>query len=310
MFLHDVWQNATPYILAAMGGLISERAGVINIALDGLMLVGALTGALVAAYTGAPALGVGAAVLAGVAFVALLAIFHLHLKANLILAGFALNLIATGGTIYVLFAVTGSTADSSKAGASPLSTLEPPGLSSLPLIGNMFDQTAIAYLALLSLPAIAYLLFRTRLGVHIRAVGESQAAVVEAGLRPRAIQWKALLISGGLCALAGAQLSMGTTSTFVREMTQGRGFIALGAVYLGAKHPVGTFIAAVVFGVLEAIATKLQVNTSFPTELILMLPYVATLAALLIDGIRRTRRGMLTSRGEEEDPTADVAAAA
>jgi simple sugar transport system permease protein len=147
----------------------------------------------------------------------------------------------------------------------------------------------LVYAALLSLPAVGWLLFRTRLGTHIRAVGESEAAVVEAGLSPRGVKWRALLLSGGFCALAGAQLSMSTTTTFVRDMTAGRGFIALGAVYLGAKHPVGTFIAAVIFGVFESLATLLQVNTTFPTELLLMLPYVATLAALIVDGQRRRR---------------------
>ena len=309
MFLHDVWQNAAPYVLAAMAGLVAERAGVINIALEGLMLVGALAAVLVASATGVPAVGVLGAVAVGVAFIAILALFHLHWKADIILAGFALNLIAAGGTVYVLYVVTGSTSDSSSLNSHPLSSLTLPGVDHVPVLDSLSSQSAIVYLALLSLPAVAWLLYRTRLGLHIRAVGESQAAVVEAGLRPRAIQWKALLISGGIAALAGAQLSMSTTSTFVRDMTQGRGFIALGAVYLGAKHPLGTFVAALVFGVLDTLATTLQINTSFPTELVLMLPYLATLVALVLDGLRRRRQGRLTSRGEEEDPTADLATA-
>jgi simple sugar transport system permease protein len=289
MFLHDVWQNAAPYILAAMGGLITERAGVINIALEGLMLVGALAAVLVAHYTHVPMIGVLGAVAVGVAFVALLALFHLRFGADLILSGLALNLLAAGGTVYVLFAITGSTGDSSKLRSYPLSDIRIPGVDSIPLLESLSRQSVLVYAALLSLPAVGWLLFRTRLGTHIRAVGESEAAVVEAGLSPRGVKWRALLLSGGFCALAGAQLSMSTTTTFVRDMTAGRGFIALGAVYLGAKHPVGTFIAAVIFGVFESLATLLQVNTTFPTELLLMLPYVATLAALIVDGQRRRR---------------------
>jgi simple sugar transport system permease protein len=289
MFLHDVWQNAAPYILAAMGGLITERAGVINIALEGLMLVGALAGVLVAHYTHVPLAGVLGAVAVGVAFVALLALFHLRFGADLILSGLALNLLAAGGTVYVLFAITGSTGDSSKLRSYPLGDIRIPGVDSVPLLESLSRQSVLVYAALLSLPAVGWLLYRTRLGTHIRAVGESEAAVVEAGLSPRGVKWRALLLSGGLCALAGAQLSMSTTTTFVRDMTAGRGFIALGAVYLGAKHPVGTFVAAVIFGVFESLATLLQVNTKFPTELLLMLPYVATLAALIVDGQRRRR---------------------
>jgi simple sugar transport system permease protein len=289
MNLHDVLQNAAPYILAAMGGLLTERAGVINIALDGLMLIGALTGVLVAHYTHAPLAGVLGAALAGVVLVSLLAAFHLHFKADLILAGLALGLLASGGTVYVLYAITGQTGDSSSLRSYPLSEISIPLLKDVPVLSGLSGQSILVYLSLLSLPAVAFLLFRTRLGTHIRAVGESEAAVLEAGLGARAIKWKALLLSGALCGLAGAQLSMDTTTTFVRDMTAGRGFIALGAVFLGAKHPVGTFVAALIFGFFDTLATVLQVDTRFPTDLLLMLPYLATLIALLADGYARRR---------------------
>jgi len=304
MFLHDVVQNATPYILAAMGGLVALRAGVINIALEGIMLAAALTAVLVASSTAIPLIGVGAAIAAGVAFVAVLGLFHLHLKADLILAGFALNLVAAGGTVYVLYAATGSTSDASSLTAHPLSPIALPGIDAIPVLDSLSDQSVITYVALLSLPAVAWLLYRTRLGLHIRAVGESPAAVVEAGLRPRLIQWKALAICGGLAALAGVQLSMSTTTTFVRDMTAGRGFIALGAIYLGAKHPVGTFVAAIVFGVLDTLVTTLQIDASFPTDVVLMLPYVATLVALLVYARRATRRERAALRGAEQEATA------
>jgi simple sugar transport system permease protein len=306
MFLHDLWQNAAPYVLAAMAGLITERAGVINIALEGIMLVGALAAVLIAHYTETPAAGIVGAVLAGMAFVALMAVFHLRFGADLILSGLALNLIAAGGTVYILFVITGATGDASSLRSYPLSDIRIPGVDSVPLLDSLSGQSILVYLALLSLPAVAWLLYRTRLGTHIRAVGESEAAVVEAGLSPVAIKWKALLLSGALCAMAGAQLSMSTTTTFVRDMTAGRGFIALGAVYLGAKHPLGTFIAALVFGAFESLATLLQVNTKFPTELVLMLPYLATLVALILDGQRRRRiKANLTIAGG--DRAADLA---
>jgi general nucleoside transport system permease protein len=309
MSVHAILQNAAPYILAAMGGLLTERAGVINIALEGLMLVGALAAVLIAHYTHVPMAGIAGAVVIGVAFVSLLAIFHLYLKADLILGGLALNLLAAGGTVYLLYAITGETGDSSSLRSYPLSEISIPVVRDIPVIDGLSGQSIIVYLALASLPAVAYFLYRTRLGTHIRAVGESEAAVLEAGLNGRAIKWKALALSGAFCALAGAQLSMDTTTTFVRDMTQGRGFIALGAIYLGAKHPVGTFVAALVFGVFDTLATTLQVDTTFSTDLVLMLPYVATLVALLIDGQRRRRTRNALAIGERPADVAESAGA-
>ncbi|ADB49073.1 ABC transporter permease [Conexibacter woesei] len=296
MFVHDVLQDATPFILAAMGGLVAERAGIINIGLEGIMLVGALAAMLLAHYTHSPLAGVAGAVLIGMMFVSIMGVFHLHFGADMILAGFALNLLATGGTVYVLWLITGETGNALSLESYPLGDITLPVVDGIPVLKGLSQQSPIVYLALLSLPFTAWLLYRTRSGIHMRAVGESEDAVIEAGLNPRALRWRALLLSGGFCALAGAQLSMSTTTTFVRDMTAGRGFIALGAVYLGAKHPVGTFIAALIFGVFEALAITLQIHTQVPTDLVLMLPYVATVAALVVDGLRRRRaRNALTA---------------
>lgn len=296
MFVHDVLQDATPFILAAMGGLVAERAGIINIGLEGIMLVGALAAMLLAHYTHSPLAGVAGAVLIGMMFVSIMGVFHLHFGADMILAGFALNLLATGGTVYVLWLITGETGNALSLESYPLRDITLPVIDGIPVLKGLSQQSPIVYLALLSLPFTVWLLYRTRSGIHMRAVGESEDAVIEAGLNPRALRWRALLFSGGFCALAGAQLSMSTTTTFVRDMTAGRGFIALGAVYLGAKHPVGTFIAALIFGVFEALAITLQIHTQVPTDLVLMLPYVATVAALVVDGLRRHRaRNALTA---------------
>jgi ABC-type uncharacterized transport system permease subunit len=290
MFLYDTLQNAAPFILAAMAGLLCDRAGAINIALEGLMLAGALAGVVVASLAGFSLAGLAGAMAVGVAFAALLAFVALHLRANIILAGFALNLLIAGGTVYFLYATTGAVADSSGFPSQPLPELGAGALQSVPVVSSLLGHSILVYIALASIPAVAWFLYRTRTGTYIRAVGENEAAVVEAGLRPRAIRWQALLMSGALCGLAGAQLSMDTTHSFVRDMTQGRGFIALGAVYLGARHPVGTGIAALAFGAFETLATTLQVEAEAPTELVEALPYLATIAALVIAGARLRRR--------------------
>jgi general nucleoside transport system permease protein len=295
MFLHDTLQNAAPFILAAMAGLLCDRAGAINIALEGLMLAGALAGVVVASVVGYSYAGLVGAMAVGVAFAAVLAVVALHLRANIILAGFALNLLIAGGTVYFLYATTGSVADSSGFEPEPLPQLGWGALDSVPVLDSLSGHSIVVYLALVSVPAIAWFLHRTRTGTYIRAVGENEAAVVEAGLRPRAIRWQALLMSGALCGLAGAQLSMDTTHSFVRDMTQGRGFIALGAVYLGARHPVGTGLAALALGAFEALATTIQVETQAPTEAVQALPYVATIVALVIAGARMRKRAYAAS---------------
>jgi general nucleoside transport system permease protein len=287
MFLHEVIQNAAPYILAAMGGLITARAGVVNIALEGLMLVGALAAVVAASYSGSWALGLLGAIVIDCALVAVMAVFHLYFGADIILAGFALNLLAAGGTVFCLYVLTGQVADTSSLPSHPLPIIGLPGIEHVPYLQALSGQSPVTYMAVLSLPVMLWFFYRTRTGIHVRAAGESESALVEAGLFPKQIKFKALLLSGALCALAGSQLSMDTTTTFVRDMTQGRGFIALGAVYLGALSPVGTYLAAFIFGIFDSLATVLQVRTAIPTELLLAIPYTAALTALVLSGVRR-----------------------
>jgi len=287
VFLHNLIDNSSAYILAGMGGLITVRAGVINIALEGLMLAGALGGALASGYAHSAAVGIVVAIVVGVMLAAILAIFHLHFGTNLILGGLAINLIAAGGTVFTLFVLTNQVADSSSVPTVGIPRVTIPGIDDIRFLQGLSGQTLVTYFALLTLPVGGWFLYRLRIGVHMRAAGESESALLEAGLSVRAIRWQALLLSGGLCGLAGAQLSMGTTTIFVQNMTQGRGFIALAAVYLGGLSVTGTYIAALIFGGFDSLATTLQVQTSFPTETLLMIPYVAAIAALMVTGARR-----------------------
>ncbi|GIH64121.1 ABC transporter permease [Microbispora siamensis] len=294
MLLSTILQNAAPYVLAATGCLLADRAGVVNIASEGMMLFGALAAVLGAGYSGFGLVGLLAAIVVASLLAAILAIFHLHLRANLILAGLAVNLLATGGTVLVLYSLTGRTGDSSGIPQGSLPEIAIPGAEHVPVLASLSGQSIVVWLALISLPATLYLWHRTRLGLYIRAAGESESALVESGLRPNRVRWAALLLSGLLCGMAGAQLSLSTTHGFVRDMVAGRGFIALGAMYLGARTPVGTFVAASLFGVLDAVATVLQVRTNFSTQILLSIPYVAILLALFLNGqrLRRVRRGI------------------
>ena len=290
MFIESVLGLATPLILAALGCLLSVRAGVVNMGLEGMMLAGAFTAAAVS-HTAGPYPGLVAAGVIGLIMAALLAWSHLVLKADIVLAGIAINLIAAGGTVTALFALTRSADGQGDLRSQPLSPVAMPFVQKIPLLDNFASLSPITWLLLFLMPAFVWMYFNSRQGIWIRAVGGNAPAVIEAGVSPRHVQAKALLISGLLAGVAGAQFSLFTTNIFVRDMVQGRGFIALGAVYLGLRHPVGVILAALTFGFFEALSTFLQVRTTFPTDPILMLPYAVTIVALAVSGIRVLRRG-------------------
>ncbi len=290
MFLASSLELATPLVLAALGCLLTVRAGVVNIGLEGMMLVGAFVGAAVSVTPLGPWGGLAAAAMAAAALAAVLAWSHLHLGADIVLAGIAVNLIAAGGTVTALFAITASDQGRSNLQSTPLPPVRLSFLDGIPILDALSAASPITWFMIVFIPVFVWMYFNSRIGIWTRAVGDNAPAVVEAGISPKRIQWTSLLISGVLAGIAGAQLSLFTTNTFVRDMVAGRGFIALAAVYLGLRHPVGTAIAAGAFGVFEALATVLQVRTQFPTDPILALPYVVTVLALAVSGLRYLRR--------------------
>ncbi len=291
MFLATTLELATPLIIAALGCLLSDRAGVVNIAIEGTMLTGAFVGAVVSLSPAGPVAGTAAAMVAGLILGGLLAWTHLHLGADIFLAGIALNLIAAGGTTLGLFALTQSdTGVQGSLQSHPLTAVAIPGLARVPVLDNFAELSPITWIAIVLVPTLTWTYFNTKQGIWTRAVGDNAAAVIEAGISPRAVKWRALLASGALAGLAGSQLSLFTTSTFVQNMTQGAGFIALAAVYLGFRHPIGTTVAALVFGAFQALSTILQVRTNLPTDPLLALPYVVTVIALGVAGLRTIRR--------------------
>lgn len=286
MFLASILELATPLILAALGCLLTERAGVVNIGLDGMMLGGAFVGAAISTTLLGPWIGLLAAGAVGAILAMILAVAHLRFGADIILSGIAVNLLAAGGTVLALVALTRDSGGAQTIRSTPLPAVELPFLSGIPVLDAFSAASPLTWLLIFGVPIFVWMYFNSRWGLWTRAVGDNPSAVIEAGISPQRVQWGALITSGVLAGLAGAQLSMFTTSTFVRDMVQGRGFIALAAVYLGLKHPVGTLLAATAFGLFEALATVLQVRTTIPTDPILALPYVVTIIALAISGMR------------------------
>jgi general nucleoside transport system permease protein len=278
-YLEATVRTATPLLLAALGETITERAGVINIGLEGVVLCGAF-GALVGAGAAGIAGGYAAAALGGLAAAAVFALFAVLLRADQIITGTAVTLLAFGatGTLYRSFYGASGASLSIPTSA----TLPVPGLSAIPIIGPaLFDQPAVTYVALLLTALIWWALWRTHAGLSLRAIGESPDAALAAGVSPRRVQLLAVLVSGLLGGLAGGTLVLAQVGTFAEGMSAGRGFIAIAIVALGRWHPGGVLVAALVFGAASALQFVFQaLGLALPYQLFLALPYVVALAAL------------------------------
>ena len=287
--LHSTLRFVAPILLAALGGLICQRAGVFNVALEGLLLTGAFA-AVAGSYWAGPLAGVAIAVLAGAAMAAVLAIFAVGLRADEIVAGIAVNLLASGLTIFLLralFGVRGAFQDPRLEG---LGKIHLPVLERIPLLGPLLSgHSWVIYFSGLLVAAVWVLLFHHPLGLRLRGVGEHADAAATLGVSVRWTRASAVILSGMLCGLAGAQLSLGNVTLFVEGMSAGRGWIAVVAVLLGRAHPVGVAAACLVFGFTDSLGFRLQ-GREIPSQFTAMLPYVVTLAGLAILESRRRRR--------------------
>ena len=297
-FLASILRVTTPILLPSLGALVSDRAGVINIGLEGLMLISAFIGVVVSAYaqqwfgvevgqTIGPWLGLVAGVSGSVLFALLLGFFHLKLKADIILAGIALNILGSAGTVAVMYELTGDRGNTSTLASLQVPFIQlPEFINQIPVIGpfifNVFDnQSAMTWIAFLSVVFVWFLLYRTPFGFHLRATGENPAAAESVGIPVQRTRYLALVLSGIFAGLGGIHLSMGYLTLFQRDMASGRGFIALATPLLGGNMPLGTAIASVVFGFFDALAIRIG-TLQIPSQLPQMVPFVATVMALVI----------------------------
>jgi ABC-type uncharacterized transport system permease subunit len=266
-----IWSTirlSTPLILAALGGLFSERSGVINIALEGMMLAGAFTAAAVTYAVGNPFVGLAAGMLAGMLIAAIHAVACIRYKADQVVTGTAINILMIGMPAFL-------------SGAFFLSSGSTPQLPKEQLI----PWTPIV-IAFAMVPITWYVLYRTPFGLRLRAVGENPEAADAAGVRVARMRYAGVLLSGVLAGIGGAYLSIGQSSLFTRNMTSGRGFIALAALIFGKWRPVQTLLACLLFGLTEAITiqmqgvVKLPSGDDIPIQFIQMVPYVLTIVVL------------------------------
>jgi ABC-type uncharacterized transport system permease subunit len=292
--LNSTVRSVTPILLAALGGLLCARVGVFNVALEGLMLVGAFFAVVGSYYSGHMLVGVAAGVLAGMLMATILAVLAVSFRGNDVVLGIALNLLATGLTAFLLrsiFNVQGLF-QSDQIRGIPTISLGP--VANIPILGPMINgQIWIVYFSWLMVVATYVLLFRTPIGLRMRGVGEQPQAAASLGISVVRLRYLALILSGALCGLAGAQLSLGDVQLFSEGMSAGRGWIAVVAVMLGQANPFGVLGASVLFGLADAIGFRLQ-GLNLPSELTGTIPYLATLVALALIQIRR-RRALVTT---------------
>jgi simple sugar transport system permease protein len=275
-FLAATLLVSTPLTLAALGGVMSERSGVVNIALEGIMLTGAFIGFVVASWTHNLWLGVVAAVISGMAIAALHAVLSIEFLVDQIVSGTVINILAVGitGVYYRTFLQNGTV-----AGPGTLPEWSVPVLSGLPVIGRIFFQQQFVTYAMLVLIVVVHLvLFHTVWGLRTRACGEHPLAADTAGISVRLIRYVNVIASGALGGLGGAYFTLQQVGIFIPNMTGGRGFIALAAMIFGRWTPVGAFAASLLFGGSETLAARLQeAGVKIPIQFVSMLPYVLTI---------------------------------
>ncbi len=278
--LDSALRMATPLILTALGGLFSERSGVVNIALEGILLTGAFASIVATFYTGDPWAGAAAGVFAGMLVSLLHAVVSIVFRADQIVSGVAINLLAMGATQFLTWIIWGSSANSPPvAGMAHWALPESWGALARavnPVIGH---YPPLVYVALGSVAVAHVVLFRTPFGLRLRATGEHPEAVDTLGVSVHLMRFSGVLISGALAGLGGAFLAL-NTHQFVKNMSAGRGFIALAAMIFGKWNPVGALGACLLFGYAEAVQMSLQ-GRNVPTQFVQMIPYVLTMVALV-----------------------------
>jgi ABC-type uncharacterized transport system permease subunit len=275
--------RAVPLTLGALSGVLCERSGVINIAIEGMMLAAAFTGAIVGSAASNLWIGLIMGILSGALLGFVLGVFSIRYRVDQIIAGTVINIFSLGMTSYLSARILTQYQDLNSPGR--FSVVEIPLLSDIPLIGPLFFRGSIfLYATFLLVVGIQIALFRTRWGLRVRAVGEHPRAADTVGIDPLRVRYKNVILGGAMAGLAGAYFTLGSVGRFDENMTAGRGFIALAAMIFGRWNPVGAFGAALVFGFAESLQDKLAIlDVPIPPEFLLMAPYVVTI--LVVAGV-------------------------
>jgi general nucleoside transport system permease protein len=278
---------ATPILLPALAGMLSDRAGVLNLALEGMMLLGAFLSIVAAFWLKSTYLGVLVGMASGGFLGAFFFFLYKRYKVDLVVLAIALNLFIQEMTVFALRTMFGNVGSWSDPSIKQLPEIAIPLVKDIPVLGPVLSgYNAIVYFSWFAVLASQVLLFHTRFGRHLRAVGESQAAAEAVGINVTNVKLFALVIGGSLAALGGAFLSVGHLTEFTRNISNGRGWIGLSAALFGFDYPAGVFLASMVFGGADALAIRLQATTQIPSSLVQFFPNLFTIIALVLVALR------------------------
>lgn len=303
-FWSAILRATTPIVFAALGATVAAKSGVTNMALEGMMLFSALFGVIFTSMTGHFLPGLLLTMAAGGLLGLLLAFFVLKLKTNEILAAIAFNLLATGGTVLLMLAYSGDRGTSTSIASIPAPKLTIPLVEHIPFLGDILSgQSLMTYLAILAVILVHLFLYKTPLGLRLRAVGENRNAAESVGISSRRLRCMALVLSGVLASMGGFFLSGGYLNMFTKDMSAGKGFIALAASTMGHDTPVGGLLVSFLFGAAQAVGNLMQL-TWVPRELVQMIPYLTTLVGLGVYSYTVTKRlrGTKRQHGAEKLP--------
>lgn len=285
-FLRTVLRMGTPLLFVSMAAVVGAKADILCIAYEGMMLCAALGGVLGSAATNSLILGAMIGIACGVAIAAIFGYFVLYLNTEPMLIGLALNILGSGGTVFVLFMLTGSKANSLLLHSLVYPTVNIPVLENIPILGEILSgHNIMTYLAFVAVFLVNWLIYKSNLGLRIRAVGENPSAAESVGIKVARTKMTAVLISGLLAAIGGTFMSMGYISSFTRDMIAGRGFIGMAALNLGKGNPLLTMLCALLFGAAEAVGNVGQ-SQQLPSQFASMTPYVATILGLVLMNLK------------------------
>jgi general nucleoside transport system permease protein len=288
-FAFAILRVSTPLIWASLAAAISIKSNVINIAIDGIMLVAALVGVIVSGYLQNIYIALLAAILAGVTVAGILGFFSLKLNTNIFIGGIALNMFASGITIFILYLATNDKAASSSLTSQVVPSWNIPVIEDIPIIGQVLSgHNALTYLAFAGIILYYFILFHTKFGLRLRAVGENPEAVNSVGISIFKTKFTAFLLSGFFASLGGIFLSMGYLSFFVKDMTGGRGIMGLAIALMSGGHPLGMFFSSILFGVTMQVVNNIK-TLRVPSELVEIIPYVVVIIVLISYGIKEKR---------------------
>lgn len=274
-FWFTVLRCTTPVLFATMAALMASRSGLLNLGMEGTMTIAALCGVLGSGFTGSLLVGLIAGLVAGTAYSMLLAYFIQHLKANPVITGVAMNLAASGGSVFCLYSLTGDKNASNSLASAAFPAFDIPILENIPGLGDILSgHNILTYLAFIVTILIFIMFNKTSFGIHIRAVGESEDAARSVGINVEKVRYQAMFISGILCSLGGMYLSMGYVNRFTSGMVAGRGYIALATNAMAAGNALLGMVSSVLYGFGSGVSIYLQNNNVDP-YLITLIPYVS-----------------------------------